>query len=203
MRSRECSHPSGAAVISTPDKAVYSDAADYENEFHLHEFYEDEFRVELGKRFSSVFMMGQRTRAGSELVPLDPSSSAPQPVISYFPDAVEPGEARRPPAALSHRGVSQRRERRRRRRHGAGGVPRRFGSADRRVRRRGARRRIDHRRQGRVHRELVRCRARGRVPRAECRDRRRPGLRRGDRPPVRRRGREGEGLARRVAAGDA
>ena len=78
--------PGGAAVISTPDKAVYSDAADYDNEFHLHEFYEDEFRVELGKRFSSVFMMGQRTRAGSELVPLDPSSSGQQPVISYFPD---------------------------------------------------------------------------------------------------------------------
>jgi SAM-dependent methyltransferase len=77
----------GTVVISTPDKAVYSDAADYENEFHLHEFYRDEFCTELNKRFAFVTLLGQRTRAGSELVVVDPRVADAPPTVDYFPDA--------------------------------------------------------------------------------------------------------------------
>jgi len=78
--------PSGTAIVSTPDKAVYSDAEDYTNEFHLHEFYEAEFREELAKRFASVLLLGQRVRAGSELVALDGALTAEQPTVGYLPD---------------------------------------------------------------------------------------------------------------------
>jgi ubiquinone/menaquinone biosynthesis C-methylase UbiE len=79
----------GTAIISTPDKAVYSDAENYENEYHLHEFYRDEFYDELRQRFSTVSLMGQRIRAGSELVALDPSARSLPSVISYLPDPVD------------------------------------------------------------------------------------------------------------------
>lgn len=85
--------PGGTAIISTPDKAVYSDAAKYENEFHLHEFYRDEFFDALSLRFPSVTLMGQRIRAGSELVSLDASSKSTQPIVSYLPDPIDASAA--------------------------------------------------------------------------------------------------------------
>jgi SAM-dependent methyltransferase len=84
--------PGGTVVISTPDKAVYSDAAHYENEFHLHEFYRDEFVDELHKRFSNVSLMGQRIRAGSELVALDSPPEPRSTIVSYLPDPSDAGK---------------------------------------------------------------------------------------------------------------
>src|SRR5262249_56347735 len=92
--------PSGTAIVSTPDKAVYSDAVDYTNEFHLHEFYEAEFREELGKRFASVLLLGQRVRAGSELVALDAALAAQQPSVGYLPDPGATSDEVSPPTYL-------------------------------------------------------------------------------------------------------
>ena len=57
--------PDGAVLISTPNKASYSDARKYRNPFHVHEFYRDEFMGILERHFSHVRLMHQQVRAGS------------------------------------------------------------------------------------------------------------------------------------------
>lgn len=44
----------GILIISTPDKKIYSDIPKYKNEFHIKEFYKDEFKEFLNKAFSNV-----------------------------------------------------------------------------------------------------------------------------------------------------
>lgn len=44
----------GILIMSTPNKSVYSDLHDYHNEFHIKEFYKDEFENFLKTKFSSV-----------------------------------------------------------------------------------------------------------------------------------------------------
>ena len=51
--------PDGVLVISTPNKAIYSDLYNYKNEFHVKEFYREEFEKELRKHFSHVVMLEQ------------------------------------------------------------------------------------------------------------------------------------------------
>lgn len=51
--------PDGMLVISTPNKAIYSDLYNYKNEFHVKEFYRDEFAKELRQHFSHVVMLEQ------------------------------------------------------------------------------------------------------------------------------------------------
>ena len=43
--------PGGAVLISTPNRATYSDARDYSNPYHVREFYRDEFLLLLKKHF--------------------------------------------------------------------------------------------------------------------------------------------------------
>lgn len=49
----------GVLIISTPNKAVYSDNAHYHNEFHKREFYIDEFESFLGQSFPRISLFGQ------------------------------------------------------------------------------------------------------------------------------------------------
>jgi len=49
----------GILVISTPNKAVYSDYANHHNEFHKKEFYVDEFEAFLRQLFPRVSLFGQ------------------------------------------------------------------------------------------------------------------------------------------------
>jgi len=56
---------SGVVLISTPNKAEYSDARDYTNPFHLRELYLDEFVHLLKQHFPYVEIAGQQIRAGS------------------------------------------------------------------------------------------------------------------------------------------
>jgi SAM-dependent methyltransferase len=58
---------SGVALISTPNKAVYSDARQYTNPFHLRELYLEEFVRLLEEHFPHVQVAGQQIRAGSLL----------------------------------------------------------------------------------------------------------------------------------------
>jgi len=46
--------PGGILLISTPDKRLYSDLPGYRNEFHLREFYRDEFHAFLSRHFASI-----------------------------------------------------------------------------------------------------------------------------------------------------
>lgn len=57
--------PSGLALISTPNKSVYSDARQYSNPFHVREFYVPEFDTLLRRYFPHVLLLGQRLTTGS------------------------------------------------------------------------------------------------------------------------------------------
>lgn len=59
--------PQGLLLISTPDKAQYSDIAGFNNEFHVKELYKHEFESLLAQRFKHVRLFGQKLMFGSML----------------------------------------------------------------------------------------------------------------------------------------
>ncbi len=50
----------GLLLISSPDKATYSDATGFRNEFHVRELYRDELLALLGRHFPHVRLYGQK-----------------------------------------------------------------------------------------------------------------------------------------------
>jgi SAM-dependent methyltransferase len=58
----------GLALISTPDKATYTDARNYSNPYHVRELYREEFLELLVQHFKHVQLMTQQIRAGSLLL---------------------------------------------------------------------------------------------------------------------------------------
>lgn len=65
--------PEGVLLISSPDKATYSDATGFRNEFHVKELYRDEFVALLAARFRHVRLYGQKLLFQSALWSLDGS----------------------------------------------------------------------------------------------------------------------------------
>jgi ubiquinone/menaquinone biosynthesis C-methylase UbiE len=65
---RRVLRPEGLLVISSPDKAEYSDKPGYQNPFHVKELYKEEFRALLTTHFRHVRLMGQRVMRGSILL---------------------------------------------------------------------------------------------------------------------------------------
>jgi len=63
--------PTGALVISSPNKKVYSDDRNYVNEFHVKELYFDELEQLLRRHFGATRYFGQRFLTASALLPLD------------------------------------------------------------------------------------------------------------------------------------
>jgi ubiquinone/menaquinone biosynthesis C-methylase UbiE len=59
--------PSGALVISSPNKAVYSDESGYANEFHVRELFRAELEAMLDTHFPQQVWYGQRVLAHSLL----------------------------------------------------------------------------------------------------------------------------------------
>lgn len=57
----------GILVMSTPNKAIYSDLYDYKNEFHVKEFYHDEFLAFLKLKFKYVRLFNQNFQIASVL----------------------------------------------------------------------------------------------------------------------------------------
>ncbi len=57
----------GLVLISTPDKAIYSDARGYVNPYHVSEFYRDDFVGLLSGQFRTVKLFRQQVRAGSQI----------------------------------------------------------------------------------------------------------------------------------------
>lgn len=51
--------PDGLLVMSTPNKRVYSDLFDYQNQFHIKEFYKDEYETFLRSEFQNVVLYRQ------------------------------------------------------------------------------------------------------------------------------------------------
>ena len=49
----------GFLIMSTPDKKIYSDLHNYHNEYHIHEFYKDEFVSFLKDQFNFITLFNQ------------------------------------------------------------------------------------------------------------------------------------------------
>jgi O-antigen biosynthesis protein len=84
--ARVCSED-GIALVSTPNKAVYSDAREYVNPFHVRELYFDDFVSLLKKHFKYIDVVGQQMRAGSLLS--NDSADASFEVLVESPPGVE------------------------------------------------------------------------------------------------------------------
>jgi hypothetical protein len=63
--------PDGFLVLSSPDKAVYSDAQDNANEFHVKELYRDELEALIGRHFPAFRLLGQKLMFHSAIWSLD------------------------------------------------------------------------------------------------------------------------------------
>ncbi|OGN96606.1 MAG: hypothetical protein A2Z77_01180 [Chloroflexi bacterium RBG_13_51_36] len=57
----------GLFIVSTPNKAVYTDARDYHNPFHIKELCFEEFETLLRQYFAHTRIFGQRVYAGSNI----------------------------------------------------------------------------------------------------------------------------------------
>jgi len=54
------SKPNGMVIVSSPDKAIYTDKPDYHNRFHVKELYREEFEALFRTRFKNVVSLGRR-----------------------------------------------------------------------------------------------------------------------------------------------
>lgn len=87
----------GCALISSPDKATYTDATGFQNEFHVRELYRDELVELLSRHFRCVRLYGQRLAFHSTIWSLDAPTQASSLVQSTHADGrVESGLARAP-----------------------------------------------------------------------------------------------------------
>ena len=68
---RRVLRPDGLLVISSPDRAVYSDQVGYQNEFHVRELYRDELMELLAEQFPAVRLLGQKLMFHSCIWSLD------------------------------------------------------------------------------------------------------------------------------------
>ncbi len=71
---RRVLRPAGLLVISSPDKAEYSDKPGYRNPFHVKELYKQEFHSLLAAHFRQVRLVGQRVMRSSIIAEEEESS---------------------------------------------------------------------------------------------------------------------------------
>jgi len=62
--------PDGVLIISTPDKATYTDATGNTNPYHVKELYQQEFEALLAEHFQHSRMHGQKIGFGSIIAPI-------------------------------------------------------------------------------------------------------------------------------------
>ncbi len=67
--------PDGTLIISTPNKKFYSERDNYKNEFHLKEFYREEFEGFLKTYFKHVELGGQKIYTSSWIWPFKKNTS--------------------------------------------------------------------------------------------------------------------------------
>ena len=63
--------PDGCLILSSPDKATYSDAQNTVNEFHVKELYRDELEALIGRHFASHRLLGQKLMFHSAIWSMD------------------------------------------------------------------------------------------------------------------------------------
>src|SRR5881296_887878 len=62
--------PNGIFLVSTPNKMLYTDEPHFNNPFHVHELYFDEFKALLENYFRQVKFLGQRIHCTSNMWPI-------------------------------------------------------------------------------------------------------------------------------------
>ena len=73
---RRILRPDGFLLISSPDKAVYSDQQGNDNPYHVRELYRPEFEQLLASRFPAVSLLGQKLGFHSMIWPLQAEQAA-------------------------------------------------------------------------------------------------------------------------------
>ena len=63
--------PDGVLILSSPDKAVYSDQQESSNEFHVKELYRDELEALISRHFGAWRLLGQKLMFHSAIWSLD------------------------------------------------------------------------------------------------------------------------------------
>ena len=63
--------PDGFLVLSSPDKAMYSDAQGTVNEYHVRELYRDELETLIGRYFPAFHLLGQKLMFHSAIWSMD------------------------------------------------------------------------------------------------------------------------------------
>ena len=91
---RRVLRPDGVLIISTPNKAEYSEKRDFHNEYHVRELHEDEFRALLGRYFGAQQWYGQRLVFNSALWPW-PAATGGETNAAWI--AMEAAERKMPP----------------------------------------------------------------------------------------------------------
>jgi len=77
----------GIFIVSTPNKALYSDAPAFNNPYHVKELYLDEFESLLKRYFKYLQLWGQRVYAGSNIW-----SIAPAEPVGYSEAVIKKGD---------------------------------------------------------------------------------------------------------------
>ncbi len=78
----------GFLLISSPDKAIYSDRMNSENPFHLRELYRQELEELLAMEFPAVRLMGHKLAFHSMIWPLEPRVGGDEDAVSGRPGLV-------------------------------------------------------------------------------------------------------------------
>ena len=63
--------PEGFLILSSPDKATYSDGQDSKNEYHVKELFRDELEALIGRHFPAFRLLGQKLMFHSAIWSLD------------------------------------------------------------------------------------------------------------------------------------
>ena len=82
--------PGGLIILSSPNKALYSDATGYQNEYHVHELYRDDLANLVARRFPAQLWLGQKVQTLSTIWNESPSATGlsayelgPEGVLAY------------------------------------------------------------------------------------------------------------------------
>jgi len=78
--------PKGVFIVSTPNKAIYTDKFHVQNPFHFREYYQDEFHDLIKKFFDQVVVLGQNVSPTSNIWAL--SKTIPNDHLVVFEDVV-------------------------------------------------------------------------------------------------------------------
>jgi SAM-dependent methyltransferase len=81
--------PDGLLLISTPDKAIYSDKAGYRNEFHPRELYRPEFEALLARHFAATEIYGQQLLFQSAISSTGTGVAAPARAVLHTMDEAD------------------------------------------------------------------------------------------------------------------